>query len=86
MHNHQVAWVAVGIGNDTFTLAVVEKDVAGYVVDPSARQGTFIDVSAAADSANDRSGVSASDAWAILKSSLEASRAAGTRWGPRGIR
>lgn len=80
----KAAWIAVALSRDKWGVAVVQEDVAGYSIDESKLIHTWIETNHAAQAANEASGVSPEEAWRILESSMAASRAAGTRWGPRG--
>jgi len=78
------AWVAVALAPDRWGVAVVQDGVAGYAIDASRPADTWTTARRSALSANEAAGVSSEEAWRVLESSMAASRAAGTRWGPRG--
>ena len=75
-------WTVVAVDGG-FGLAKATEDVAGYVIDPTQTPHTWAEGRAAAKAANDAAGVTSDEAWRVVESSMAASRAAGTRWGPR---
>lgn len=82
--SNAAAWVAVALTQDRWGVAVVQEGVAGYAIDEAKPVGTWTAARRAALTANEAAGVSPEEAWRVLDSSMAASRAAGTRWGPRG--
>ena len=79
-----VAWTAVSLIDSNWSIAVVQEDVAGYSIDATRSADTWSAAHEAALTANEAAGVSPEETWRVLESSMAASRAAGTRWGPRG--
>ena len=79
----KAARTAVVLVDGRFTVAVVQEGVAGYAVDAAKTAKTWHAAQRMADADNEAAGVSRDEAWRIATSSMEASRAAGVRWGPR---
>lgn len=80
-----IAWTVVALGASAkFGVAMVQENVAGYVMDASKRPAdTWAAAFSEARRANEAAGLSANEAWRIIDSSMAASREAGLRWGPR---
>lgn len=79
-----VVRVAIALDRDKWCVVIVQEDVAGYVIDATKTASTWLVAKHVAQTANEVAGVSPEETWRILESSMAASRAAGTRWGPRG--
>lgn len=79
-----IARTVVALTDGRFAVAVVQEDVAGYAVDTTKTARTWHAAQILADAGNEAAGVTREDAWRIAQSSMNASRTAGIRWGPRG--
>ncbi len=85
MSDRKVAHAAVAREDGGFGVAIVEQDVAGYVLDPAEPAfDSWERATARAGVKNQTIKVSPREAWDIVSSSLRKSAEAGTRWSPRG--
>jgi hypothetical protein len=77
------ARTVVALTDGRFAVAVVQEGVAGYSVDMTKTTSTWHAAQILADMDNKAAGVTREEAWRIAQSSMNASRTAGIRWGPR---
>lgn len=85
MSDRQVAYCAVVVPQKGFGIAIVEKDVAGYTLDPTEPLiQQWNEASNRAAAKNRSLGLEPRAAWDIVSTAMTKSAEMGGKWRPRG--
>ncbi len=80
-----MAYGAVYVRQGEYAVVIAEKDVPGYVFDPAEPKfKTYVEADLRAVEKNKTIGLDKNQAWERVSSAMNASRALGKHWEPRG--